>query len=254
MILYTSHKSSTEAICFEISSDVESYFCHTLCVCVCVCVWKSCIIPSSRLLTSSQSQPSKYVFILEILATKVEKMKSEEIKVKEKWRSPSPCYHGCFSLTTRNGGRLKVLKGNVATKSTSLMYAPNHFLPSFFPCCSSFLCYHGWSRQNTLSLFTLRTWMRRNGEKETEWEKWESWGGGDCVCLLGIHYCIAASLELDCNFWGFMVMEVFPIHVGHIRLADVCPFSFCGCSVFRHFAQYFQVNRKPLFDSEVVFS
>lgn len=169
-------------------------------------------------------------------------MKSEEIKVKEKSRSHSPCNHGCFSLTARNGGRQEVLKGNVATKSTSLTYAQNHFFPSFFPYCSSLLRYHGWSRQNPLSLFVLYAWVRRVGEKETQWEEWES--GGDCVCLLGIHHCIASSLELEWNLWGLMVMEIFPIHVGHIHIVTVCKenvfsFSFCGCSVFRHFAHSF---------------
>lgn len=57
-------------------------------------------------------------------------------------------------------------------------------------------------------------------------------------------------------------MEIFPIHVGRIRLVRECkenvfPFSFCRCSVFRHFVHSFeagQVNRKPLFNSIVVFS
>lgn len=102
-------------------------------------------------------------------------MKSDEIKVKEKSRSHPPCYHDCFSLTTRNGGRQEVLKGNVVTKGTSLTYAQNHFSPSFFPL-PFFLSSLSWMKQTESPVFVRALHLseegRGRGDEMGEMRKW----------------------------------------------------------------------------------
>lgn len=132
----------------------------------------------------------KFVFILEIVATKAgKKMKSDEIKVKGKSRSHSPCYHGCFSLTTRDGGRLEVLKGNVVTKGTSLTYAQNHFFPSFFPL-PFFLSSLSWMKQTESPVFVRALHLSEEGRgRGDEMGEMREWGR---LCLSVGHsslYC-----------------------------------------------------------------